>query len=154
MDLTQEIKRLAEAELSAGQYVVSADVSARKGPKKVLVLVDGDEGFTIDDCAELSRKLSKQLDDLGLIDDNYLLEVSTPGVDFPLKLNRQYRKNIGRSLKIKMTNGENIEGKLTDVTEENLTISQQVKTGKKFENVDRNISFKDIDKAFVIVSFK
>ena len=153
MDLSAEINRIAEQALKPGQYIVSVDISARKGPKKVLVLVDADQGFTIDDCAELSRHLSKSLDETGLIEDNYLLEVSTPGVEHPLKLKRQYTKNLGRSLKIK-TLDRTIEGKLLEVADEQIVIEEQIKAGKKTETRVHQIPFASIEKAFVMVSFK
>lgn len=139
--------------MTPGQFIVSADVSARKGPKKVLILADADQGFNIDDCAELSRQVSKVLDDQNVIDDNYLLEVSTPGVDHPLKLKRQYVKNIGRSLKIKLQD-KTVEGKLKEVRDEVIVINEEVKKGKKVESRIHEIRFDNIEKALVMVSFK
>lgn len=119
-----------------------------------MILIDGDHGITIDDCAELSRKVSLELDERALFgDENYMLEVSTPGLDHPLKFKRQYYKNIGRGLRIKRQ--ENLtEGKLTDVTEDKIVLVQEVGTGKKKETLTIEIPFSEIDKAFVLVSFK
>lgn len=153
MDLVKEIKTIAEEKLTEGQFIIDVVVSARKGPKKIMVIADADQGFSIDDCAELSRHVSKVLDDRNLVEDNYLLEVSTPGVDFPLKLNRQYRKNIGRALKLKLRE-KTIEGKLTAVTEELLTLEQETGTGKKKETKTVEVPVSEIEKAFVLVSFK
>lgn len=153
MDLTEEIKRLAAGFLKPEQFVVDVIVTAKKGPGKVIVLVDGDSGVNIDDCAELSRQLSKALDEIGLIDDRYVLEVSTPGVDQPLKLQRQYRKHVGRTLKLKISD-RMLDGKLVDVTDDQIIVNEEIGTGKKKENVSHTIAFRDIDKAFVMVSFK
>jgi ribosome maturation factor RimP len=153
MDLSEEIRNLAGSKLAPGQFIVDVIISAKKGPKKVLVIVDGDHGFNIDDCAELSRYVSKALDDGGQIDDNYLLEVSTPGVDHPLKLKRQYIKNIGRGLKVKLQE-KTVEGKLAEVLEEKIILTQEIGSGKKKETQNIEIPFADIDKAFVLVSFK
>jgi ribosome maturation factor RimP len=153
MDLAEEIRKIAEANLAPGHFLVDVIVSAKSGPKKVMVLADGDQGLTIDDCASLSRELSKVLDENGLIDDNYVLEVSTPGVDHPLKLDRQFRKNIGRSLKVKV--GDTIiEGKLTEVTTEKIILIQETGSGKKKETKPVEIPVADIEKAFVQISFK
>jgi len=156
MEIADEIRRMAESKLTdPGQFLVDVVISSRKGPKKVLVLIDGDNGLTIDDCSKLSRELSKTLDDSALLgDDNYMLEVSTPGVDHPLKFVRQYKKNIGRKLKIKLPGDKTLEGKLTEVTEEQITISQEIGTGKMKQITSRDIKFSEIDKAFVLVSFK
>jgi ribosome maturation factor RimP len=153
MDLSEEIKKLAESRLTTGQFIVDIVASSRVGPKKVAVIVDADQGISIDDCAELSRELSKLLDDSGLIDDNYLLEVSTPGIEHPLKLKRQYRKNIGRGMKIKL-HDKTIEGKLTEVMDDRITLTREVGSGKKKEAESLVIPFSEIDKAFVLVSFK
>jgi ribosome maturation factor RimP len=153
MQLEEQIRNLVETKLSEGQYVVDVSVSARKGPKKVLVLVDGDQGINIDDCAEISRFLSKEFDDRGLIADSFLLEVSTPGVDFPLRLKRQYQKNIGRGLKVKLKENS-IQGKLTAVNEQGITLSEEVGSGKKKEIKNHDVLFSEIEKATVLVSFK
>jgi ribosome maturation factor RimP len=153
MELSEEIRHLTESKLPPGQFLIDIVASSRQGPKKISVIVDGDEGISIDDCAELSRQLSKALDDLGLIEDNYLLEVSTPGVDHPLKLKRQYNKNIGRRLKVKL-HDKIVEGKLTEVDEEKITLTQETGAGKKKETQTMVIPFSSIDKAFVLVSFK
>jgi ribosome maturation factor RimP len=154
MDLVEEIRNMAVANLSADKFVVEVLVSGNKIPKRVIVIIDGDQGITIDDCAELSRTLAKQLDDRALLgDENYLLDVSTPGLDHPLKLKRQYYKNIGRGLKIKRLDTVT-EGKLTAVTEDKIILTQEVGMGKKKETNIIEIPFSEIDKAFVMVSFK
>lgn len=153
MDVAEEIRRFAETKINEGQFIVDVIISSRKGPKKVSVIVDGDNGVNIDECADLSRELSKMLDETALIDENFTLEVSTPGVDFPLKLKRQYTKNIGRSLKVKQ--GEKvIEGRLSEVFDDKIIIVQETGAGKKKETKNIEIPFTEIDKAFVLVSFK
>jgi ribosome maturation factor RimP len=153
MDLVDEIKTIVQERLTEEQFLVDVILTARKGPKKLMVIVDSDQGFNIDDCAELSRHLSKVLDERNLVDDNYMLEVTTPGVDFPLKFNRQYRKNLGRSLKVKFRDGT-IEGKLTMATDDSITLETETGSGKKKEVKSMIIPIAEIEKAFVLVSFK
>ena len=154
MDIVEEIKKIANTKLTdSRQFIVDVVVSARKGPKKVLVLVDGDNGVTIDDCAALSRDLSKTFDDLEWMDESYTLEVSTPGLDQPLAMRRQFKKNVGRMLKIKLQN-EILEGRLTEVSEEKIVLTQKIGSGKKEEIKTFDIPFSTIEKAFVLVSFK
>jgi len=153
MDLVAEIRKIAEEKLVDGQFLIDVVVTSRKGPKKVMIIADADQGFSIDDCAEMSRHLSKVLDERNLIEDNYMLEVTTPGVDFPLKLNRQYQKNIGRSLKIKLKEGV-IEGRLVQVTDNNITLEKESGSGKKKVISNEVVPFANIDKAFVLISFK
>ena len=154
MEIADEIRKIAEEKLSApGQFIVDVIVTSRKGPKKIIVILDGDEGVNIDDCANLNRELSKDLDELAQLQDSYLLEVSTPGLDQPLILKRQYKKNIGRRLKV--TVGDKVvEGKLLEVTTDKITIEQEIGSGKQKQKVSVEIEFSEIDKSFVLVSFK
>ena len=154
MELEDQIKQIAETKLTdPSQFIVDVNISARKGPKKVLVIMDGDQGVNIDDCALLSREISQVLDESPLMDEAYTLEVSTPGLDQPLKLKRQYVKNIGRKLKVKLADKIE-EGKLDAVTDEAITLTKETGSGKKKESTTISISFSQIEKAFVLVSFK
>ena len=154
MDQVEEIRKLATENLSPDKFVVDVLISGKKLPRRVMVILDGDQGVTIDDCANLSRILSKELDDRAYFgDDNYLLEVSTPGLDHPLKLKRQYFKNIGRNLKVVQKEGT-AEGKLHGVTDDKIVLVQETGTGKKKETKEIEIPFSEIDKTFVQVSFK
>jgi ribosome maturation factor RimP len=154
MEIAVEIKRIVEERLIGdSQFVVAVHVSSSKAPQKVVVVVDGDAGVTIDDCATISRELSKVLDNIPRLSEHYVLEVSTPGLDQPLQLLRQYRKNIGRKLKVRL-NESTLEGQLLEVTDENITLAQEVGTGKKKATVPVVVNFSEIDKTFVLVSFK
>lgn len=154
MDHVDEIRQLATENLSPDKFIVDVLVSGKKLPRRIMVIIDGDHGVTIDDCAELSRILSKIFDERGYFDDdNYLLEVSTPGLDHPLKLKRQYFKNTGRNLRVVLREGTR-EGKLKEVTEEKITLVQETGTGKKKEIKEIDIPFSEINKTFVTVSFK
>ena len=154
MDQVEEIRKLAAENLSADKFVVDVLISGKKISRRVMVIIDGDHGVTIDDCASLSRIVSKELDDRAYFgDDNYLLEVSTPGLDHPLKLKRQYFKNIGRNLRVVQKEGT-AEGKLHEVTDDKIVLVRKTGTGKKKETKEIEIPFSEIDKTFVQVSFK
>lgn len=153
-DLTGEIKKVTESLLAEkSHFVVDVIASLRNNPKKLLVILDGDKGITIDDCAEVSRKLSDALDEKNIVDGAFLLEVSTPGLDQPLKDRRQYVKNVGRNVKVK-TKVSTVEGKLSNVLENTIEVLQQTGTGKKKEEKAVEIAFVEIEKTFVLVSFK
>lgn len=154
MDIVEEIKRMAAATLTdPSHFLVDVVVSSRQGPRKVLVIVDGDQGIDIDTCARVSRDLSKALDEVTWMEENYTLEVSTPGVDHPLKFQRQYAKNIGRSLKVKLAD-RTVEGKLAAADAEKITLQEEKGSGKKKEVTTLDIPLAEIEKAFVLVSFK
>jgi ribosome maturation factor RimP len=152
MDLKEKIKELAQTNLAdSAHFIVDVIVSKHK-PMKFTIILDGDKGITVDDCANLSNKLN---DTLGsLIEEQYLLEVSTPGLDHPLKLHRQFVKNVGRGLKVNTTAKKVITGKLTGAETEKIILETENKEGKKGETKLIEIPFTEIEKAFVTVSFK
>ncbi|OWK69438.1 ribosome assembly cofactor RimP [Pedobacter sp. AJM] len=122
---------------------------------KLIIHVDGDEGISIQDCVVISRHVGFHLEEENVIEQAYNLEVSSPGVGEPLKLNRQYIKNIGRTLSVKLKDGLKKEGKLLEVAEDNLLLEESVKEkGKKAANVETTIPFNDILETSVLISFK
>ena len=122
---------------------------------KLIIHVDGDEGISIQDCVAISRHVGFHLEEENAIEQAYNLEVSSPGVGEPLKLIRQYNKNIGRTVSIKLKEGLKKEGKLLAVTENNLQIEESVKEkGKKAVAVQTDVPFNDIIETSVLISFK
>ena len=145
---------MAESKLAnESQFIVDVVLSSRQGPRKVLILLDGDHGVSIDDCAHLSREMAAALDENNWITDNYTLEVSTAGIDHPLKFERQYRKNIGRRVKVKLQDAT-VEGTLTAADAEKIVLAEETGSGKKKEIKTREIPFTEIEKTLVMVSFK
>ncbi|MCS6973023.1 MAG: ribosome maturation factor RimP [Cyclobacteriaceae bacterium] len=150
MDVAQRIRQLAEEQLTnPAHFVVDVVLSLRRTPKKITVILDGDDGISVEDCAELNRTLSVALDKEDVFEDSYLLEVTSPGLDQPLRLLRQYRKNIGRKVRVKGTSFT-AEGVLKAVTDQGIVL-QAVKSKK--ETADREIPFTEIEKTIVLVSF-
>lgn len=131
-------------------FLVEVSHKGNSGNSKLLVLIDGDQGLDIDRCARVSRQLGAQLEELDIIPGKYTLEVSSPGIDQPLKLKRQYVKNIGRSLKVELNDGEKKEGVLTAVKDEQFELEEM----KNKEKVISTIALSDVKKSKVIVSFK
>ena len=102
-------------------------IAIRQGQKRKIVQIfaDTDSGITIGECAEFSRALESLIEERNLIADAYELEVSSPGLERPLVLLRQYRRHIGRPLKVRYTDGEEMksaEGKLEAVTEKEIVL--------------------------------
>ena len=81
-------------------YLVDVVVRNERGGKLIQVFVDTDKGVTIDECAIMSRELAGEMDRLNILETAYRLEVSSPGIDKPLTLLRQYQKNIGRTFRV------------------------------------------------------
>jgi len=156
MDLQVEIEKMANSLLTeSAHFIVDTVISGNKNLKKIMIVVDGDQGITIEDCARLSRGLSSLLDEKELVGENYTLEVTTPGVDTPLKLKRQYQKNVGRNLKVTLKDKSQVKGKLVAATDSQIEIAPEEKQNKKKQEVKKiEIPFDLIDKALVQISFK
>lgn len=122
---------------------------------KLIIHVDGDEGISIQDCAAISRHVGFHLEEENAIEKAYNLEVSSPGVGEPLLLTRQYHKNIGRELSVKLNEGVVKEGKLLAVTDHAILLEEKVKEkGKKIQLVETQIELNKIVETKVLISFK
>lgn len=153
MNLKAKIAELATALLpDESFFLVHVDVSASRIKSKVTVLIDSDAGVKIDECAELSRKLGNQIEELNLIEAAYTLEVSSPGVDYPLTEARQFAKNKSRKLRVQLLDGGERVGMLEEVTEGGITVLVDGK--KKEPPVQEVIPYTAIRKAQVLISFK
>ena len=96
------------------------------------VFVDGDNGITIEKCVSINRAVYKMIEESGMFPEgDFSLEVSSPGLDEPLKLHRQYKKNIGRTVEVIMNDGTKKEGKLTAVNDDEVIIEEKEGQGKK-----------------------
>lgn len=114
--ITQAVKEILEQKGDETLFLVDLVVSSAKNSQKVLVHLDGDEGVNIDTCAEISRQLGNILEEEDLFSGSFTLEVSSPGLDLPLKLQRQYHKNIGRNIKVLTQDNMTRKGLLKEVT--------------------------------------
>ncbi len=153
-DLKHVIVDLVEKHLpDAEHFIVEVKIDRIADKTKVLVLVDADKGMTIASCALLSRALSGELETNNLLEEAYTLEVSSPGLDYPLTEKRQYLKNQGRSLKVYLQTGEEILGKLNEVEELGIKLGVTKKEkGKKSVEEERIVPFNEIKKSIVQVS--
>lgn len=163
MNIKDRIIDIVKKELGEEFFLVDVIISGYKRSNirqtagvKILVLVDGDHGISIDKCAGISRNLGNALEDESLMESAYLLEVSSPGLDHPLKLKRQYRKNVGRKVKVHLNNDQVKEGELLGVTKEKILLKEEMKEKgrKKIIYNEVEIPFTDIKKTNVLISFK
>ncbi|QHT69474.1 ribosome maturation factor RimP [Rhodocytophaga rosea] len=155
MELKEQIEDLVAVQLKGSPYfLVNVVIAGVKSVPKITVWIDGDEGVSIDKCAEISRKLGNQLEERELIPTAYTLEVSSPGIDQPLKWFRQYKQHTGRKLKVTLKDGTIKTGTLTHVQEDSILLTEEKKAKKKSETEPpAEIKLADIDKTFVLVSF-
>ena len=151
--IIQEIERLVDEMLAREPEFFRVNVKI-KPTNNVKVFIDGDNGVSIEKCVQFNRKLYKLLEEKNLFPDgDFSLEVSSPGVDEPLKLHRQYSKNIGRFVEVIFNDGSKKEGKLMQVAEADIIIEQSTGKGKKAATQQLVIPFNNIKTTTVQIKF-
>lgn len=154
MDIEKRVTQLVEEKIADRPDLFLVSVKMHSNGKLV-ILVDGDKGIGIADCAAISRHVGFHLEEENVIESAYNLEVSSPGIDAPLVLPRQFIKNVGRQLAIKMVDGSKREGKLTGTTEDAVVIEEIKKEkGKKAQTIESTIPLAQITETKVLISFK
>lgn len=154
MQVENRVKALVEEKIADRPELFLVGIKMLPN-NKLIIHVDGDEGISIQDCAAISRHVGFHLEEENTIEKAYNLEVSSPGVGEPLLLTRQYEKNIGRELSVKLGEGVVKEGQLLSVSESEITIEEKVKEkGKKVQLVETQIEFNKIVETKVLISFK
>ena len=155
MELKKKLEELAKQSLpSEDIFLVDVILKGTDQSRKVIVLLDGDNGVNIDSCARVSRGMAAELEENDPFPDKYTLEVSSAGIDHPLIMKRQYSSRIGKSLKLSLKSGEEMIGKLLEVGEDKILIDKEIKINKKQSTEATSIAFDSISKSMVQVSFK
>jgi ribosome maturation factor RimP len=155
MELKAQLVKLAEENLpSPDHFLVDIILKGNAQQMKVIVLLDGDKGVSISDCARLSRAMAVSLEEDDPFPGQYNLEVSSAGLDHPLVQQRQYLARIGKGLSLKLTGGEELDGKLLAVDEDEIVIDKVIEIKKKKTTEVTKVPFAQIEKALVQVSFK
>jgi ribosome maturation factor RimP len=125
-----------------------------KPTNNVKVYIDGDQGISIEKCVRYNRALYKKLEETGLFPNgDFSLEVSSPGLDEPLKLHRQYKKNIGRQVELVLQDGSRIEGRLLEVSEDGIIVEETRGRNKKKEVINHTFLFDNIKTTKIQVVF-
>ena len=144
-------------------FLVDIVFGGTNSRKKILVILDKDSGILIDECGEFSRSLGNLIEENNLFGDApYILEVSSPGMDRPLLVTRQYKRRIGNTLNFHLNDGAQFEAILKSVSEEGVIVEPiplKVKKSKRETTVElalvpRKLRFEEIKKCNLIVSFK
>jgi ribosome maturation factor RimP len=146
---TSKIAEMVESFLQGTEKFL-VEVLVKPG-NRVYVFIDGDHGVTIDDCVRVSRMLENALD---RETEDFELNVSSAGADQPLRNPRQYPKNIGRSLHIKLADEQELKGKLVSTDGNGITLITEGDKKKKIAPSEIYIQYQSIAEAKVIISFK
>ena len=122
----------------------------------ITVILDGDNGVTLQDCLDASRTIENNLD---REEHDFSLQVMSPGLSEPLKLPRQFKKNMGREIEVLLNSDEKIQGEVVAVDDEKVTVVLRYRRpkliGKGKEDVVENkeIPYTEIKKALVVIKF-
>ena len=149
-----KVKDLVEEALALNEslFLIDLVISANN---KIQITVDGDNGVPLSECIRISRSVDNNFD---REEEDFSLEVTTPDISHPLKLKRQYKKNISRILKVKTAEDE-VEGTLTDADDEKIILSWKAREpkpigkGKVTVQKTATIAYQDIKEAKVKIVF-
>lgn len=154
MTFKEKVNALVEEALSERPSVFLIDLTITDA-FKIIVSLDGDHGVALQDCIDISRAIESNLD---REEQDFSLEVASVGVGSPLKMIRQYKKNVGRTLIVK-TGAEIIEAELVEANDVFIILSWKArepkKVGKGKETVQKELQlpYTDIKEAIVTVTF-
>jgi len=144
-EILEKTKEMTE---DLGYLFIDMDFRGDSRNRILEIYIDKEAGVTVDDCKNVSRAVGDMIEEDGLIVSRYRLDVSSPGIDRPLKFIQQFKRNIGRSFELKLLEDESsskLEGKLLEVADDDLKF--QIKKEIKVINI------KKIRSAKVLVRF-
>jgi ribosome maturation factor RimP len=157
--MTEDITSIQAIETLVGQLLSETEdtflVSIRIKPtNNIKVFLDADSGLNIDKCVKVNRAMYRTIEEKGWYPDgNFSLEVSSPGIDEPFKVFRQYTKNIGRNVEVMLNDGNIVEGKLLAASENLIQLEYTEGKNKKAVTLVKEIPFEEIKQTTVLISF-
>jgi ribosome maturation factor RimP len=158
--LTMEVNELKDRIYTLIEPLLQEDpsyflVHVKVKPGHIIrVYIDGDQGLPIKQCTSFNRRLYKAIEEAAWFPEgDFALEVSSPGVDEPLVLNRQYVKNIGRNVEVILNDETVYVGNLKEVTDKDILIEWTAGKGKKATQEQLLIPFENIKSTIVQIQF-
>lgn len=125
-----------------------------KPTNNIKIFLDADKGLPLERCIKVNRALYKKIDEAGLFPGgDFSLEVSSPGVDEPLKLHRQFIKNVGRNVSVTLPDDSVRSGKMIEAGDAAFTISRTEGKGKKAVTVEDRFPYEEVKSVKVLISF-
>ena len=139
-DISDAIRPIIEA---IGNYLEELTITSAGKVKILTVIVDSDSHLNLDQITAVTKEISEVIETLEELGDTaFTLEVTSPGIDRPLTKPRHWRKNLDRLVKITMTSGQDIQGRIGEATETVVLVN------------DQKVSFEDIKRAVLEIEFK
>ena len=162
MALVEKLQELLDIKFQEEAFQHLFLIEIKQAPGDVIdIFIDSDTGVMFQHCVRVSRYLEEHIEENEWLGEKYTLNVSSAGIEAPLKLKRQYVKNIGREVSVDLKDDhKNLKGELTAVTEDNITVVYEEKVkieGKKKKElitITKEVPFNNINKTTVKVSFK
>lgn len=151
----EKVQDLLEEALAVNESLYLIELSFLPG-NRIRVVVDGDTGVSLSECMRISRNIDHNIEREE--EDDFALEVTSPDIAEPLKVKRQYIKNLNRILTVK-TNDKKIEGTLIEVNKDDIVLSwkaresKPVGKGKVTVEKTETIAYQDIIEAKVKIIF-
>jgi ribosome maturation factor RimP len=128
---------------ASGNYLEELTITTAGKVKILTVIVDSDSHLNLDQITAVTKEISEIVEGLAELGESaFTLEVTSPGIDRPLTKPRHWRKNFDRLVKINMTSGKDIEGRIGEVTDTTVLVG------------DQKVSFEDIKRAVLEIEFK
>ena len=147
----ETVQKLLQPLLTDDIFLVEIKI---KSINNIKIFLDADSGLGIEKCIKINRALYKVMEEMGIYPDgDFSLEVSSPGIDEPLKMHRQYLKNIGREIEITLNDDSKNTGKLISVNDDQLEIEFIEGKNKKAVLKQLAIAFTDIKQVKVQIKF-
>ena len=149
-----KIQQLVEERLDENMFIVDVSVNERN---VIHVFIDSFDGLTIDQCVAVSRHVEHSLD---RDDEDFELQVSSPGLTESFKVPEQYKKNEGRKIELVTVEGSKLEGILVEVNSENIVLEtsarEKLEGHKKKQLVitKHQLKYNEIESAKAVISFK
>lgn len=150
MSLITSIEQaLTPVVIEAGFFLEEVTLTSAGNRRLVTCVVDGEKSLNMDEVTSISREISNLLEEAPFMGETaFTLEVTSPGVDRPLTLPRHWRKNATRLVRVTLTNGEVITGRITTSDENVVTLVIEAKVLKEV-----SVAFVDVKKAIVEIEF-
>ena len=153
--MRERVVQLLDQALEKNSSLFLIDLNISEG-NHIKVILDGDQGVALKDCIAVSREIEHNLD---REEEDFSLEVASAGVSEPLRIPRQFKKNVGRKLKVKAQDGATVEGELVEAGDEQITLQwktrepKPVGKGKVTVQKEAVLTYKDIVEAKVMIKF-
>jgi ribosome maturation factor RimP len=155
MQFRERVESLLQGFLEERQDLFLMDLKFSTGDD-ITVILDGDNGVTLQDCLDASRAIEFNMD---REEHDFSLQVMSAGLSEPMVDPRQYKKNLGKMIEVQLNDSEKIEGELVKIGEDNITLllkyrkPKEIGKGKVDVEEEKVISYSDIKKSLVVIKF-